>query len=597
MALKHSFDLKKLRDGNFEELDRMVARLDRGALAESIVPFCKCHRVMGSLIELLLKREIARTNHPSTLFREDSFLNNVLNRILYADFSYLHSVLKPIVVKIVSTCDKDPAAYQIKGITQERKIAQNQQMIMELLDEFLVDFKKTIDESPRSLLESLRAVYVCVNEKFGSMDTADRPPLGVDVLFFKLFCPAVIDPVKFEMVSPKTKIPTPTFNALLTVSKILNDLALGNMDKWTPEINAFLKEKHRVVKALMTEMLEHAEGPCEHAGPHMEIAEIVSEEEVETATTALDDLIWDAEKPIEFNTLEELKPLGPFKAREMKKRIERLPWKLQKEKGSTTIKYHIGQKDIGICASTVTSIPIAFASKWAPALHRCPELSEVILSFNYLIDEPDFFVGKLLIEVGPLTPRCAQYAGWIVNDVDGTIYKPTDGLPDHLRTSETGTVKLETGVAGWVFEPVSEYQTRLTYLTTTYSRGMPVWMIHLGLRSQTKSFMKVLKLLEESWRNPHVLDVLKKSPKQIRQNPDVEKMTVGDAPDVTSPESQKKKGLFTPKRTKSSKDLKEDASKAKEGSMASPEATPSPSRSKSRFFSKKPESIRKVSSA
>jgi len=551
---------------------------------------------MGSLIELLLKKEIAHTNHPTTLFREDSFLNNVINRILYSDFGYLHLVLRPLVVKVMTTCEKDATLLQIKGITQEKKLKENEQRIMEILDDFITAFRHSVDESPRSLLETIRAVNACVSEKFSAMETGDRPPLGIDVLFFKMFCPAMIDPVKFEMVSHKTNIPTPTFNALLTISKMLNDLALGNYDKWTPEINHFLEKRHPIVMEVMEEMLEHANGPCDHAGPHATI-EIASFEEVETATSALDDLIWETEKPAEFNTLEEMRPLGPFKAREMRKRVEKLPWKIQKQKGNLTIKTHMAANEVGICASTITNIPIAYASKWAPAMHRCPELSEIILGFKYLVDEPDFFVGKILIEVGPLSPRCAQYAGWIVTDADGTIYKPTDGLPDHLRQPEPGTVALHTGVAGWMFEPVNEYQTRLTYVTCTYPKGAPTWMLHLGIRSQAKSFTHVIRLLEDSWRNPQVLDVLKNSQREARETPNVETMAFGDASAPTSP-SKKKFGLFRSKsvetdhRTSSTRSLVQSPS-----APTSPQAALSPSRTKSKLFGKKDKPQGKISSA
>lgn len=95
------------------------------------------------------------------------------------------------------------------------------------------------------LFSFLRDMFQVISQevelkKFREWDS----PFVLDFIFFRYFCPSIVDPVKWQIVE---QLPPSALQGCIAASKILNDLALKNIDKWEKDINEWIQQRNPVL--------------------------------------------------------------------------------------------------------------------------------------------------------------------------------------------------------------------------------------------------------------------------------------------------------------------------------------------------------------
>lgn len=74
----------------------------------------------------------------------------------------------------------------------------------------------------------------------------------LDYIFFRYICPSIVDPVKWQIIE---NLPSHALQGCIAACKILNDLALKNVDKWEEDINEWIKEKHPTLVTFVEKLI------------------------------------------------------------------------------------------------------------------------------------------------------------------------------------------------------------------------------------------------------------------------------------------------------------------------------------------------------
>ena len=183
----------------------------------------------------------------SVLFREDCFAVKVINRILFGELGkrYLTRVLTSTVKSVLSIsyvidvcCFLSLSLTSVLAVTPQihltylsfifkvnpnagiepKSLQRSTETMTKILSEFLTLFSKSPQFCPvyvffntkpqtqcykyltvdsRLLREVFAAVQTSLNNKYGK---DNKSPLVLDFIFFKFMCPALIDPIKYELI-------------------------------------------------------------------------------------------------------------------------------------------------------------------------------------------------------------------------------------------------------------------------------------------------------------------------------------------------------------------------------------------------------------
>eukprot|EP01119_Soliformovum_irregulare_P007171 TRINITY_DN19573_c0_g1_i2.p1 TRINITY_DN19573_c0_g1~~TRINITY_DN19573_c0_g1_i2.p1 ORF type:complete len:434 (-),score=69.10 TRINITY_DN19573_c0_g1_i2:36-1337(-) len=403
-------DLGRFLQNDFADIPQLMSLsakvMNQKELAEVMVEFCRDHGILEAFLKYLIKLEIDKTSHPATLLREDSFLVNVLNTILYSDvgMKYLRLLIAPMIKTII---EKSKKGLVLKGV-DDLQLKANSRRLVKILRTFLETFRNAPYSCPISLRETFHAVQFIIQEKFGTNDEIlKRAPLVLDIIFFKFMCPTIIDPVRFLIVDD---VPAEAKAPLLTVSKILNDLALNNLDKpWGDTVNDFIKENHpHLVLTLKT--LTDKDNIEQHK---MVIASSVTlhettDDEKQHSRTTLENLIHNFQSNVPVASFADLDPMANVRLKELKQVINRNDWKLLGEKDGCT-NWTVPTPDGFFLTKTefVVNAPLAFVAKWSPIISQTREILPSLQLYDtlYRQDSGATVVKTILKSFFPLAVR------------------------------------------------------------------------------------------------------------------------------------------------------------------------------------------------
>eukprot|EP01119_Soliformovum_irregulare_P004282 TRINITY_DN15282_c0_g1_i1.p1 TRINITY_DN15282_c0_g1~~TRINITY_DN15282_c0_g1_i1.p1 ORF type:complete len:540 (-),score=94.29 TRINITY_DN15282_c0_g1_i1:60-1616(-) len=472
--------------------------------ASRLVTFCKDQDQLEGLLNFVIKEEITRTTHPATLFREDSFLMTLLNEIMFSDAGtrYLQQMTKPLVEAII----KKSVAMKLQLNTADpSKNQANTRRMIKLVQQFIDRFVKSPYSCPISLRATFAALHACVYAKF--KDRAFRSPV-LDLVFFKFFCPCVIDPSRFEVVE-KTDIPPESKPVLLTVSKLLNDLALKNIDKWGDEINEFIANTHSLLIdhfALLTDekRLEEHKTVLLSSG----LLQVPTQSQKTESWNGLVECIRQASVPTEILTPEDLAATKVVKLQEYHTLIDDPKWKYYKEIDGGIVQILPTEGALVIAKCTVlVNAPLQYVRKMHPIVERTKYGVSKMAYGSMAYETEGFHVYYYVAQpFYPLADREVYQVNWICKESDDVWIHVYQGAPKGMFPAGRGNVPAIIGVSGVQFEAVGN-KTKVTQIANADFRGtLPSWAKKLGYNLAGGILPRIGKMIELGWRDPQALE-------------------------------------------------------------------------------------------
>eukprot|EP01119_Soliformovum_irregulare_P025087 TRINITY_DN9182_c0_g1_i3.p1 TRINITY_DN9182_c0_g1~~TRINITY_DN9182_c0_g1_i3.p1 ORF type:complete len:629 (+),score=156.18 TRINITY_DN9182_c0_g1_i3:412-2298(+) len=452
-----ALNVQLMLDGNFRQLpllQKVAAKSDtRPELATAVVSLCEDHGQLEALLNHLLLLQLEKTKHPGTLFREDSFLVAVLNNIMYSDLGvrYLQFLLTPLVTEIMAE-----SAKVLPADAQERNA-----IFVPFLEKFLQQLGSKPFACPIPLRQVFNAVKTTVFNKFGSDESMDRVPAALDLMFFKFICPAVIDPARFNICF---YVPEAAKTCLITVSKILNDMAANQTDKpWGAEINSFIAESHQtLVKQI--EILTDERLIDEHKTvlSSSTIQQLNDDQKLRSQRRLMEYYLTNS-LPSKILTMDDIRSMELDQVAKLKSDVNRPGWKLFSEKDGISVFTQKlkskTQEDQLLKVTMNIKVPFDFAMKWlnwvmTNDLYGCCKM--------YTIEQDDFFsvIRFHLKAPFPLWSREAVRAFWVHKESDDRVVMPIGDVPASALQTNKGYVRLKPGMMGVIMDRDGDDQVK-----------------------------------------------------------------------------------------------------------------------------------------
>eukprot|EP01119_Soliformovum_irregulare_P005843 TRINITY_DN1759_c0_g3_i2.p1 TRINITY_DN1759_c0_g3~~TRINITY_DN1759_c0_g3_i2.p1 ORF type:complete len:571 (+),score=154.22 TRINITY_DN1759_c0_g3_i2:228-1715(+) len=439
--------------------------------------------------------------------REDSFLVSVLRILLFSDVGtrYLVVLLGPIIKSVIEdTASNGPI--ELKNVSEEI-LAQNSERLIKILGSFLDTFQRSPFKCPLSLRQVFLMIQEAVDAKF-TQDGILKAPLSLDIMFFKFICPTLIDPTRFHIV--EDDVPSNVKPTLLMLSKILNDLALNNTDKpWGNQINNFILKNHEILVESLKILTNK-----EHIEQHRSVLEssfnVVESSQWDRgkSKTALIELLESAVQPA-VKSLTDLKELKDAKVAGLKKAMIRPDWKPFKKTKDVTILWIRDGPWIYTKTTTILSAPIEWVSKNAVHIIQTRQvIGSSHVSNELLHNEPELVVGRCINKAFyPLANRELVVAFWKQVENEDLILMPGDNAPIGLIPKLSGTVLVEIGVGGFVFERHG-FGTRVTHINPINAgEYLPKWAQRIFAKVMGKHGKRFKKFSEKIWHDPGLFTI------------------------------------------------------------------------------------------
>eukprot|EP01119_Soliformovum_irregulare_P005845 TRINITY_DN1759_c0_g5_i1.p1 TRINITY_DN1759_c0_g5~~TRINITY_DN1759_c0_g5_i1.p1 ORF type:complete len:595 (+),score=133.07 TRINITY_DN1759_c0_g5_i1:247-1785(+) len=438
--------------------------------------------------------------------REDSFLVSVLRILLYSDVGtrYLVVLLEPIIRSTIEDIGLN-GPMEVKNVSEEI-LEKNSERLTKILSSFLDTFRGSPFKCPLSLREIFLMIQQAVDVKFNK-DGILKAPLSLDIMFFKFICPTLIDPARFHIV--EEEISTEVKPTLLTLSKILNDLALNNTDKpWGNHINTFILKNHEsLVESLNT--LTNKE--------HIEQHRLVLESSTKTITTspvdqsksriALTELLETAVPPVA--SLNDMKELKYSKMAALKKLVARPDWKPFKKSKDYTMDWI--REGPWIMTKTIMNVtaPIEWVAKNTIHLMQTKEVvGSSLLLTELLSDDPELIVGRCVTKpFYPLANRELVVATWTQVEREDLILQAGDNVPAGFIPKIPGTVMVKVGLGGFVYER-DGFGTKITCVNSINGGdSLPKWAQKIFAKLMGRHGKHFRIHIEAVWRNPSLFSI------------------------------------------------------------------------------------------
>jgi hypothetical protein len=205
-----------------------VERLLREAETQSphYVALVRSNQAVDALLALIkysMKREVSRTESLDVLFRADSNCTNLMK--VYArmvGLSYLYQTLEPLINRVWL----HPDNYEIENsLITKKDLKRNLEKLTVTVQLFIDTIVESIRHCPPSIRELCKEMRKAAEKKWEGA-AADSSYIG-GFIFLRLFCPAIVSPVKYQLISAELaqKDPEKVQKTLLVITKTLQKAA------------------------------------------------------------------------------------------------------------------------------------------------------------------------------------------------------------------------------------------------------------------------------------------------------------------------------------------------------------------------------------
>lgn len=222
---------------------------DRMTLALALLKISRYQRRECHLMQALLEREIQLETEVATLFRSNSLTATLIDQYMKAtckDF-LLKSLTDPIhrVLDSKTSCELNPAK-----LDSPSEACSNAENLLSILNEIIEVIFANAHYCPLTVRYICSSIKSAVSLKWPN-DHLVRTRAVSAFIFFRLICPAILNPRQFGLISD---MPSETaLRTLILVAKSLQNLAnlieFGTKEPWMEVVNPFiLKNKSRMIK-------------------------------------------------------------------------------------------------------------------------------------------------------------------------------------------------------------------------------------------------------------------------------------------------------------------------------------------------------------
>lgn len=176
-----------------------------------------------ALIKYSMKREVSRTDSLDVLFRADSNCTNLMK--VYArmvGLSYLYQTLEPLINRVWL----HPDNYEIENsLITKKDLKRNLEKLTVTVQLFIDTIIESIRHCPPSIRELCKEMRKAAEKKW--QDAAKDSSYIGGFIFLRLFCPAIVSPVKYQLISAEVaqKEPEKVQKTLLVITKTLQKAA------------------------------------------------------------------------------------------------------------------------------------------------------------------------------------------------------------------------------------------------------------------------------------------------------------------------------------------------------------------------------------
>jgi hypothetical protein len=192
--------------------------------------------------------EIARTEHPSTLFRLESVATGLLFRHFFSDDGMycLETSVCPLIERVASDVG-----------SAKTDLSKDVDYILKQTSKFLTELEHSCSLFPLDIREAFRTLHDGVHERFPDTKNA----LAV-VLFLRFLCPTILQPASFGITEEPLSVEV--VKVLLPIARLLQCIAnetIENkiMDGHNDKITVFIKENIEVIRAFCTHLTNEQE--------------------------------------------------------------------------------------------------------------------------------------------------------------------------------------------------------------------------------------------------------------------------------------------------------------------------------------------------
>eukprot|EP01119_Soliformovum_irregulare_P009886 TRINITY_DN2378_c6_g1_i1.p1 TRINITY_DN2378_c6_g1~~TRINITY_DN2378_c6_g1_i1.p1 ORF type:complete len:524 (-),score=157.31 TRINITY_DN2378_c6_g1_i1:95-1666(-) len=492
---------QELVRGSFGCLEAIISTAEASGtsqeLADVLVQFAVHHSIMEPLFQWLVQQEIDKTVFYSSVFREDCFAIQVLNTLLYSEKGtlFLKKLLTPIVQKATEIWKKEKRTLQLAGNIPTRIYDANLTDALLIVDNFLVNFSFTTYTCPIPLRQAFAIIQSTIESRFRDEITAELPPIGLDLIFFKFICPAIISAQKFiPKVRPEIQ------PSLITVSKLLNDLALNNSSRWNPRVGEFMNEKHPLLRSLFFTLIDHE-------------AIKMAEENIQVETPIMSPVCRDKsadrvrqymtnqfENQISDSAYEISAKFGVRKCEQFMKKLEHENWESHKKyRDISTFKLKIQDEAVCMKGYILIRAPINFVLKCYLDFGQ-----KIARTQRNFIKEPteNFKLERCISKLPfPMTNRDAVVSTWSIrsSDPDRAFFVSEDG--SQFFPPQKGLIRSKVHLSGTMAQSDKDGNTMMVKIAHADINGsVPRYFVDLINMEQTRGWKDFKKQVEKSWK-------------------------------------------------------------------------------------------------
>jgi len=465
-------------------------------LAAALLQFAAHHSITEPLLQWLVKREIDKTTFYSSVFREDCFAVQVLNEMLYSEKGtiFLKKLITPIVQRVTEIYQKDKRTLQLLPNIPSRIFDANVADTLKIVDHFLSVFSFSIYGCPGPLRQAFAIIQATIETRFAEEITAETSPVGLDLIFFKFICPAIISADKYDTPS---KLKTEIQPSLIAISKILNDLALNNPNRSDARIAAYIAEKHPLLRSLFFTFIDRTSIDTVDTKGEISIMSPVCRDR--SAEKIREIVRGQFETSVTDSAYELCSRLGVRKCEQFMRKLENddwLPFKRYPE--ISMFKLKEGEESLCVKAHILMRAPLPFVLKCF--LEFGQPMNRVTRTF---IREPtdNFKLERIVAKMPfPLTDRECAISTWVSRskNPDRAFFVTDDA--SQFMVPQKGLVRAKVHLSGAMMQSDADGNTMMIRMAHGDINGSaPRWLVDLLNVEQAKRWRTFKKKVEKRY--------------------------------------------------------------------------------------------------
>jgi len=259
LPLEYYADFVKLLSSSTDEDFFFSGLLGRSCSASEevihdLVAFYYLNGEILIFLKKLLSKEIADTENVNILFRENSVATKATDVFMrMIGLSFLKDTIGQHVKSVYllkQSCEMDPSRFDKKTDPQK-----NLEMLLSLSEKIWFSIENSVESSPWEIREILYHIRYEVQKKWPTDRNCVFTALS-GFLFLRLFCPAILSPMQFSLMSdhPHELVARNLTLISKTLMTFSNLVEFGQKEPYMKEVNVFIRNHLESLKVYLSNM-------------------------------------------------------------------------------------------------------------------------------------------------------------------------------------------------------------------------------------------------------------------------------------------------------------------------------------------------------